>query len=52
MYQERGMAIAYIRTMFGRRGEYRIRTDDPLRAKQMLWPAELIPQKFIYALDE
>ena len=25
-------------------GEYRSRTDDPLRARQMLWPAELTPQ--------
>jgi hypothetical protein len=25
------------------RGEYRSRTDDPLLAKQVLWPAELIP---------
>ena len=25
-------------------GEYRIRTDDFLHAKQALWPAELIPQ--------
>ena len=26
------------------RGEYRIRTDDLLHARQALWPAELIPQ--------
>ena len=25
-------------------GGYRSRTDDPLRARQVLWPAELIPQ--------
>ena len=25
-------------------GGYRSRTDDPLRARQMLWPAELTPQ--------
>ena len=25
-------------------GEYRIRTDDPLRARQVLQPTELIPQ--------
>ena len=24
-------------------GGYRSRTDDPLRARQVLWPAELIP---------
>ena len=30
-------------------GGYRIRTDDPLRARQMLYPTELIPQViFIY----
>jgi hypothetical protein len=28
----------------GKCGEYRSRTDDPLRARQVLWPAELIPQ--------
>ena len=28
-------------TSFG--GGYRSRTDDPLRARQVLWPAELIP---------